>query len=296
METRHFISFREHDVGGSFRLYPLIVPTSALDGPSNLLLLIHGFNNNEYEASESYRKFVATQADLAQRPLPANIVEIYWPGDTSVPRYHLSIPRAQNTARQLAAVLEVAADRRGPLVVDVVAHSMGCRLTLELIDILHGGQQKVTVRRVAFLAAAVPIRQLEHKRPLRTAFERARTRALSLFSPIDEALGAAFRIGQLRANIAKVDDSGVLPVALGAAEWRPIPFCPEMEQHQAINALHGDYWTNRRGDVAPRVQNHLGLSPTRHIVPPVDRQRFVLARKMAGGVIRKLRSRQLPGD
>jgi len=290
VQTRPFISFREFDEGGAFRPIPEVVPASALDRAGRIVLLIHGFNNNAHQADEAYSNFFAAQSRLGYRG-QASLVEIYWPGDTSITGYHRSIPRAKTTAERLASLLRRAASRRRRLTIDVVAHSMGCRLTLELIKILQKQDRHIKIGQLVFMAAAVPVRQLE-KTPLRSSFERAGARALSLFSPIDEALGIAFRLGQQIADSCGIDDSGTPPLALGASEWRATPPCRQLQQREAVNALHGDYWPGHRGTVATHINRHLGLGGTARIPDVrIPRQRFVLARSLVGGALRKIRER-----
>ena len=295
MMHHRILSFRQQPCGGDVRIAPSIQPSHALSSDPRLVLLIHGFNNDFYVARESYCAFLEEQARLG--PLTgASIVEVYWPGDTGI-RYWLSIDRARRTADALAQQLRRAAEnrsrQRGKLEVYVVAHSMGCRLTLELLRNLHfTPHASLRVKRVVFFAAAVPIIQLRlGAAPLRV-FEEDGVEALSLYSPEDFVLSDLFPKGQRMADFYNLDESGPPYVALGSAPLRAQPPLARLRQFLAVKAGHSDYWCNRYRDVASRARNFIALSvPDRTPDERAPATRLSLARKTATFVSRKLRPR-----
>lgn len=291
-----WISFRERPKGGDLRVAPVVSPPFALRGWSRVLLFIHGFNNDSYQAEDSFKHFHAEQ--LRMGSIPTRVVFVYWPGDTGILGYPVSIQRARETAPRLAALLEATATVRGSMEVSVVAHSMGCRLTLELIELL-AASKLVRVRRVVFMAAAVPLRRLQSPHasmgpPLRAAFESVpAVRVLSLFSPDDGVLRGAFVAGQLLADRDHIDDSGSPPVALGYARWtrNSVPPAKKLLQRHARYAGHGSYWQNDGGAIAPVVRKFLQLGRlSREFVERDIASRQTVSRTIANGFKRVIRS------
>lgn len=227
------------------------VARAAKSEPENLLLqhdtfvfLIHGFNNDQDEASAAFSAYRDLQRELG--PVNALVVGVYWPGDNWAEPlfYPASVGRARETAVVLARELERAA--RGRLLrLDVIAHSLGCRLALELLDNLARiGARSVQIRRVAMMAAAVPVFQLRREagqpRPLRDALDRTPGGTMSLHSRGDDVLRLAFPLGQSLAP----GPEGFFPIALGRREFAGpgAAVRPVLVQHEIRGANHGHYW------------------------------------------------------
>src|SRR6185295_13943906 len=187
-----------------------------------------GYNNDQPDAEKAYAGFATRQREIANAgpddPVAPGrlVVEVYWPGDAawgiaSALFYMGSIGHAVETAGQLADLLvRTAQEQTGLLQVDVVAHSMGCRLTLELLKALGARNAgTVSVRRVVLMAAAVPVHKLEGGKPdadLRPGYDaRLGEAARSLYSFADNVLGTAFPLGQTFAGAGE----GFMPRALG---------------------------------------------------------------------------------
>jgi len=126
-----------------------------------LTLWIHGYNNNQTAIGETWQ---TTAAALALRGVSLeDVVAFYWPGDqwgsalASAAAYPLQVPVAREAAARLVTYLTDASHRR-ELRLRIVAHSLGCLLTLELIRLLDTQRDKhnITVERVLLMAAAVP--------------------------------------------------------------------------------------------------------------------------------------------
>lgn len=242
------LSYREEAIGGEVRITPCISDETALASAQHLVLLVHGYNNNTDAAAEAYEGFHERQQDLdsdARYGIGRTFVEVYWPGDAawsiaSFLFYMGSIEHATQTAVRLASYL---AERVGTASrIDIVAHSMGCRLALELLRALAGQPSVPHIGRIVFMASAVPTFMLEQQNPprrLRPAYDRVLCEgARSLYSGADMVLAFAFPAGQSLAPGAE----GFIPTALGHALWADATVPLNLGQEENPKAGHSDYW------------------------------------------------------
>lgn len=236
---------------------------------SSLVLLVHGYNNDEEAATTAFTGFRSLQNELG--PVRARLLGVYWQGEnwTRALYYPAAVGKARRAAGLLAEDLRAAARGRGVLRVDVVAHSLGCRLSLELLrEIESLPQPGLVVRRLAFMAAAVPVFMLQPpntpaRRPLRHALDHRCDSLLSLFSPADWVLKFAFPIGQALAP----GREGGFPTALGRRRWVGVhvPAAPRLCQVKVKGSGHSDYWgwkpkTKEQARIANReVRGFLGI-------------------------------------
>src|SRR5947207_4655777 len=108
-----------------------------------IAIFIHGYNTSELGAVERYG---ALERNLAALPFPPNDLQlqalwwVFWPGDRSwQPRSSLSYPAQVKTAQECGKrIAQFVLDHvnRSPLeslALTIVAHSLGCRLTLEAL-------------------------------------------------------------------------------------------------------------------------------------------------------------------
>jgi hypothetical protein len=164
-------------------------------------ILIHGYQNSETTATNSYERF-----EDALRGTPAGITELgtiwhfHWPGNhrskiTSVRTYAARIAAAEVSAMLL--VRDFLAKLTPPREVSLIAHSLGCRLALTVLaEINDAGPQweGALITHVALLAAAVPqqlcLPPYQFQTHLRGSTEDA------YFSRKDRALGILFDAGQ----------------------------------------------------------------------------------------------------
>jgi len=248
------LSFREAPKGGGVKK-PDNEPSIFLS--PRLLILVHGFNVNAEEAEGTYDGFAEmqriilgdTDGSFCEGRLA---VRVLWPGDAdwgfaSPFFYPWSIDRALRTAEVLAESL-CRAYRSGLLFeIDIIAHSLGCRLALETIRCLHGkGGQQPAVRRIVLMAGAVQTFMLsgDPKARLRPAYDeilRDPSPALSLYSGRDGVLSWAFPLGETLAG-----GKEFLPTALGHEEWRDGDAPANLLQREVEGAGHSDYWGHRR--------------------------------------------------
>ena len=242
------LSWREDAVGGEVSARPKVSDERALEQAQHLVLLVHGYNNDTEDAQKAYNGFHARQRDLAggeRYGIGRTFVEVYWPGDAawgivSFLFYMGSIKHAIQTAGRLADYL--AEHTRNSARIDIVAHSMGCRLATELLRALKDRPIPPQIERIVFMAGAIPTFMLQHRTPprrLRPSYDRVlREGARSLYSGADMVLSFAFPAGQTLAPGAE----GFLPTALGHAEWTDTTVPYNLDQQQNPGAGHGDYW------------------------------------------------------
>jgi pimeloyl-ACP methyl ester carboxylesterase len=246
------LSFRTDNAGGDVRLVPDMADFYQRWDKRRLVLLIHGYNNTIPEAEAAYEQgFIRLQQALARHAPDHNIapdrdfVEVFWKGDdwgfASFAYYMESIPNARKTAPALAQVLRTLALQRGGLEIDIVAHSLGTRLALELVRSI-GVDSLVQIGKIVFFAAAVPTFMLvdpNERHGLRQAYDRAvKGGLLSLYSGNDIVLAATFPLGQSLAP----GREGILPTALGHERWESHRVPATLWQLENSNAGHSDYW------------------------------------------------------
>jgi hypothetical protein len=246
------VTFRAERVGGGVA-DAIACPRDAVTARPRIVLLIHGFNVDLEGGKERYKRFVDRLREMLaiQRDGPVaddRLVAVYWPGDAdwgfAKPlAYMRSVPRARDIGEKLARLLVDAAATRPLTEVDIVAHSLGCRLALETLRALHANaSSRVHVRHLQLMAAAVPTFMLfdpDESPRLREAFETTlEIGAKNLWSGSDAVLSYAFPPGQTLAG----DGEGFLPTALGHAKF---PANAEIERIDPIEfpgAGHGSYW------------------------------------------------------
>lgn len=215
------------------------------------LVLIHGFNNSRGEAAQAYLRF-RTAATHHFEPADAYSFDRYfgdtfWPGDAdywSVFDYadFLVYPSAVNTAVQAAReVADLLWQLPNLQRVDFIAHSLGCRVTLETLLLL---RERVVpmVGRVCLMAAAVPAEMLEpggRFYDMLTVLAVEGTQFRVLHSTHDTVLHYAFGPGQALAGRGEASTR-----ALGRRGPSPLMpgFGATLTQFQVPRAGHGDYW------------------------------------------------------
>lgn len=266
------LSFRRKYAGGDVECRPS--GADALTNNRRIVLLIHGYNNTQEEACKSYNNFLKYQRSIAgvdcnERVAPGRqFVKVYWPGDSTMPLRFLyyflgAIPNAVEAAGCLADVLIDAVRKSGPKEIEIVSHSMGCRLAFELLRHLVGAEG-ITVKHVVFMAAAAETARLEDASDpsdFRKAYDIILKdgRTLNMFSQLDVVLFPVFPIGERLAR----DNKSKLPVALGHKRWVSKNTPNNMEQENQWPNGHGDYWgdpekeTKRTREVNDKISKFL---------------------------------------
>lgn len=214
-----------------------------------IVLLVHGYNNDEAFATKAFSAFESMQRKLAGLPEGGDYasgwhaVRVYWPGDAAWGiASGLFFMGAIGNARRSGAILAGVVDQlrvRGNLTeVMFVAHSLGCRVVLETLMNLPPASARIT--RAVFFAAAVPTFKLEQQNVGRMGWAALKIDRdwLSLYSPNDGVLGKLFPAGESLTP----GNEGALPTALGHELWTASNVMPVLGQAENPGAGHSDYW------------------------------------------------------
>ena len=214
-------------------------------GSSRLVLFIHGYATDQDKACESYSRMWDRLRRAGIRSSILNSVFwVYWPGDLSIPgvsqaSYAGQVRKAIDSAAKLAKyLLEIQSSVSKPIELTIVAHSLGSRLTLELISDLQVTplQRAPHVAALALMAAAVPV---EHTHGDGARLPRLATtgREVVLYSLRDKVLRWGFPTGQSKATLIG-NDTGWFPEAVGR---RGAP-TSRWSQRVWTDYSHGEYW------------------------------------------------------
>jgi hypothetical protein len=265
------LSLREELEGGPLRDPAEIEPP--LDPRRECLVLVHGFNNHAGEAALAYFQFrrdqYALDALITPPALERLFADAYWPGDADwrgpLDRFDFLVyPIAVRTAKEAGRVLGNAILRLPNLVaVDLIGHSLGCRLILEAVAHLlrTGGPH---VRRLCLMAAAVPVEMLEDGgrfEDLMRNLAAGGTQVHVMFSSSDTVLRYTFPPGQAAAGEPSLR-------ALGLVGPPPDLSAPGgLVTRQSIDgARHSHYWGDpdpgRRAQAAREAGRFLEIAET----------------------------------
>lgn len=276
------ISVREQgvDAGGSVGGVHFPSGSDTLDGKGAAVLFVHGYNNSRSAARGSFEGFVAgLEAASGRDTLPWPVFGVQWPGDEpnaaiSAASYPFKIKVAQRAAAKIFEHLTgIFGPGGAPIVLHVVAHSLGCRLTLELLELLARGAPgaNVIVSSVTLMAAAVPVGKVEQDGRLRRGVESA-GRVCVLHSTGDAVLHWAFPLGQT------VVGDGFFPTAIGRFGG-PGGIWTRSASMAADGGLYGhsSYWSGvesasaAAGMMGVAVANAVPVTLTpAHVLPPAN--------------------------
>ncbi len=251
------------------------VPLS-IRGASDVIILIHGYNNSQDAAERSFSRFLRT---FVRPGLMGRLCVFYWPGDHGVLRYYQEIARAKASAQILFDYLAIvaAASPSKRVTVSLICHSLGNRLALELVEISRAANYTgVQFARAVLMAPAVPLNFAAAPRGLLHQAAKAIAHTEVFYSHSDEALGAAFVGGQL---LAREPATGAVGKSGGPSNvWtRTSDFTPY---------AHGDYWAEPES--ALTAQTVFGVATIRYLPRRSRLQRWLAPlsrlprREMAG--------------
>jgi pimeloyl-ACP methyl ester carboxylesterase len=242
----------------------------------DLIVLVHGFNNNRHQAQEAYSGFRELQKGLLDPASGARFEDMlgdaFWPGDANYAGpldlvdflvYPATIDRAKRTAVVLSEHLR---QRLDVLNLYFVGHSMGCRVVLETIARLRADPTfQIPIRKVCLLAAAVPTFAVFPGGSLERAFVAA-DQVQVLHSKDDIVLSGAFPTGQTLAG------DGFFPTAIG--RHGEVPCSPGRVTVQSVEgAGHSDYWgwtsSMPSAKAAGFIGRFLGVAAMGRVLPEV---------------------------
>jgi pimeloyl-ACP methyl ester carboxylesterase len=277
------LSLRERPVGGLLRPSVREHPSRATGNMRRIDLLIHGYNVSLCRAGCAYGTFeshVRTQSWLT------TFARIYWPGDARVPlgrllgaglsgalsaaTYMAQIRTAKNTATRLFDWFCAGPPPARQPELNIVAHSLGCRVALELLTQFAGQQptRRPRVKIVTLMAAAVPRYMVEEQGALRSGAELP-WRIIAIHSTSDRILKWVFRAGQAQEALADAYDA-LRWNARGAIGRHGLPSLPGRSNVPALGADHSDYWPSPvvADDVNMSHNGILRLGVSRPATPP----------------------------
>jgi pimeloyl-ACP methyl ester carboxylesterase len=210
-----FISARTAEAGGT--VSSGITPADFSPRSNRLVILIHGYNVNQPNGESSYNAFsqLLQSHKVSELSVLGEIIGFLWPGDENVKFiaglfYPAKMQAARDSAARLAQFLISLRGPNGtPMQIILIAHSLGNRVSLEMITDLLAQPNRVWGRMEGFclMAAAVVVGEVQNQGRLYPAARSMRTRAL--FSEADKVLHWAFPPGQTAAG------EGFFPQAIG---------------------------------------------------------------------------------
>lgn len=251
MVTR--LSVRAECRGGA--VLDALAPSANLLGRSRLTILIHGYNNDECAAWESYDEFLR-RTDLERNPLlVGDVCTFYWPGDKAwglaAPlSYPSELGPARDSAARLFDYLSELSQAK-PIEVALICHSLGNRVAIELLAAFLSAGAPPTIRftTACLMAAAVPVALVHDAQRLEPA-ATAIARTLVLFSTGDTVLHWAFPPGE-----TLIAGEGWFPTAVGRF-GDPVDVWGERRDLSPYK--HSDYWCGNLS--AAEVRKFVGIA------------------------------------
>lgn len=239
-------------------------PPGFAGGLGRLVAFVHGYSDSYSGGTRNYEAFLKL-LDAEWGPPPGRLVpdlgRLFWPGDKdwgmlSLISFPLELEPADESASRLAAFIETVGKRERPVRLDIIAHSLGCRVVLNALTILaksHAGSQgthmvgSVEVHTVCLMAGAVPVEYVGPGEKYWDGVSLPR-RMSCLYSHADPVIGLAAPLGYTAAG------ERFFPPCIGYA-GPPAGFPGSGEE--IYGAGHGDYWA---GEIAAnRVAGMLDL-------------------------------------
>lgn len=226
----------------------------------DMVILVHGFNNDRESAQQVYDNFLAhyRRGGVPERYL-RRIVPFFWPA------YRDWWPRAASYSVMIGDTIAAAAVLRNFLSlhfreypraqVTFVAHSLGCRLVLEALAglISSNNEGRRQIRHSCLLAAAVPVNAFALPAGQLAGLLGSTLSFSGIASKGDLTLATLFRFG----GWLSVD--GTASPAVGYAGL-PDALWTEPCEHLKIG--HKQYWANSR--VAEKVAGKIGIPVARN--------------------------------
>jgi hypothetical protein len=210
-----FISARTAQAGGT--VSNAITPPGFSPRSNRLVILIHGYNVNQPNGEASYNTFsqLLQTHNVPELSLLGEVIGFLWPGDENIKLiaglfYPAKMQAARDSGARLAQFLVSLRGPNGiPMQIILVAHSLGNRVSLEMITDLLAQSNRTWGRMEGYclMAAAVTVGMADSGGRLSAAARSLRTR--TMFSEADKVLHWAFPPGETAAG------EGFFPQAIG---------------------------------------------------------------------------------
>lgn len=286
------ISAREFARDGPPR--PPVVTPGQLVGVRRLVILVHGFNNSEAKADNTWATMRRKLEEEGLRPLPSTqkIAQYYWPGDRGL------------SPSNFADAVSVAKVSCGPELgrfvvrhaslehVSFIGHSLGCRIALEALLIIHAVPHP-TATAALLMAAAVSEAMCEPgARFARPIGGRPVAREESvLYSHRDQVLRWSFWFGQRTVEKRHIDTYRGVRLAVGVNGGPKDRWYPRTRLYGG----HGKYWSDDEQSLTA-IADTVGIGRLHHVRRSPLPLRLAAAaatpmRGLAEGVIRAVRPR-----
>jgi hypothetical protein len=253
------LRLRKHYAGGPVTKRARATPLRNLFLSREIILLIHGFNVTLCEAGCSYENFI----EFHQSDRNFSMMRVFWPGDAalfgaghslverrgkirfgfSAVTYPIQIGAAEQSAQRIAEALgQLARIRRRPPRTIVVAHSLGCRLTLEVLERLSEQGTGWRPELVALMAAAVARHEVMPGGKFHRGVQRPK-RIVAFHSEKDKALGLIFRTGQVIETVRDWMFHRRFGPNSAIGRWgMPDAGLGTVQNVRVVGADHGHYW------------------------------------------------------
>jgi pimeloyl-ACP methyl ester carboxylesterase len=213
----------------------------------HLLILVHGFSNDVKTGKENYDTFVPfLMPGLLDggSAVPDAIARLFWPGDEAADLGEAlkayGYPDDVTNAKAAAARLDDFVRRMqslGVQTVSIIAHSLGCRLVLELLRLLGTSAPNLRFGIVSLMAAAAPTALVGPGGSLLPA-QLPTWQVLKLFSEWDVILRILFPAGQWASSVAGVEPE-YYDEAIGL-HGNPASFATGKQRSHG----HSKYWSD----------------------------------------------------
>ncbi len=232
------------------------------NGKREIVILIHGYANDQPTASDSFQKCIDNLQALpgnASTSLPSPIYKFYWPGDTrmrmfSALSYPWEMTPAANSGQRLAEFLTNLTGPGGtPMRVHIIAHSLGNRVTMEMLQAFNFAASNLIFANFSLMAAAVPVGMVQDKF---AGVVRVPRRIQVLCSIADNVLHFAFPPGETAAF------EGFFPEAVGRHGSPPGTWAKNVPMS---DYGHSSYWPTPA--TAPFLASFLEMPVS---LPPIE--------------------------
>jgi hypothetical protein len=284
-----------HVVVGSSGAPLVVAPGLEPDWSTPVCLLLHGYNVDPPGAQRAFSSLFSTIEHAVAVPtlLISQSWLLCWPGYVSLglasgkaQMSALTYPNQITSARRAAEAMREYIDQRSGKnpQISIIAHSLGSRVALELLDSYARYPGSVTpyFPVLILMAAALPTYFFED---LAALWQGALLpeKKLILFSERDRVLIGAFRIGQTVAG------EGYFPRAVGATGHPPVGFWTDVFE---TTNNHSGYFADQK--TANEIARSLGSAPPKLLpASPLTGGAIVTAASLPS---KQLDTRHIRGD